>query len=313
MTTGLEVVYTDGGDEAFDLRGRLIQYCLIIGFGVPTLCFVAVLLGATRETFPHDQVAVLGVLFSIYAPILAFVNNKGERRTLERQLVEFAFLVFFTNVGYQFFWEMPWFILKESIYATGVTEADKWFWPWWAYGVADTRYLKPNELSISISGMDASVAMLEVFIVIMYFRGYRILAAWFALLMGTAMGWGQYYFYMGEIYFEFRNVEDGWFGFWIKYMVMNIPWLIFPFVAGAGFIWHLVGHYKRVAVREFKADELQYSETNFYDASHMFDRSTEDYEPIGSPRDLAFIKKWIIFAFLSPLVFLAVDMWRFYT
>ena len=81
-------------------------------------------------------------------------------------------------------------------------------WPWWAYGVADTRYLKLNELSISISGMDASVALLEAFIVVMYFKGYRIMATWFALLMGSWMGWGQYYFYMGEIYLEFATVSS---------------------------------------------------------------------------------------------------------
>lgn len=298
--------------DAIDVRGRLISFCLIVGLGVPALCWLAVLMGATRELFPHDQVAVCGVLLSIYAPILAFINNKGERRTLEKQLIEFAFLVFFTNVGYQLVWEMPWFILKETIYATGVTEADTWFWPWWAYGVADTRYLKPNELSISISGMDASVAILEGICVLLYFKGYRLLVAWFALLMGSCMGWGQYYFYMGEIYFNFQNVGDGWFGFWIKYMVMNIPWLIFPFVAGAGFIWHIVGHYKRIAIREHEKSKIDYTGKSFYQECNIFDRTDEEFEPISSVRNLVVIKRVVLLAFLSPLLFLAIDMIRFY-
>ena len=64
-----------------DRRGQLIALCMALGFGVPALCWLAVLLGATREDFMHDQVAVWGVMLSIYAPLLAFVDNPGERRT----------------------------------------------------------------------------------------------------------------------------------------------------------------------------------------------------------------------------------------
>ncbi len=298
--------------DAIDVRGHLINFCLIAGLGVPALCWVAVLFGATREIFPHDQVAVWGVLLSVYAPLLVFINNKGEKRSLERQLIEFGFLVFFTNVGYQFCWEFPWYILKERIWAAQITEVDKLFWPWWAYGVADTRYLKPNELAISISGMDASVALLEVFIVLMYFRGYRLMVSWFALLMGSCMGWGQYYFYMGEIYFNFRNIEDGQFGFWIKYMLLNLPWLIFPFIAGAGFIWHIAGHYKRIGIREQQQALLELKGESFYQECNIFDRSTEDFEPIESESNQRTIKRLVLLAFMSPLVVLALDIYLFY-
>ncbi len=294
--------------EVFDLRGRLIGFCLIAGLAVPGLCWLAVLLGATREVFPHDQVAVLGVLLSVYAPILVFVNNKGEKRTLEKQLIQFAFLAFFANTGYQFFWEMPWFILKEQIYAGAITEADIWFWPWWAYGVADTRYLKPNELSISISGMDGSVALLEVFCVFLYFRGYRLLVSWFALLLGSCMGWGQYYFYMGEIYFDFVNIEDGAFGLWVKYVILNIPWLIFPFISGAGFIWHIANHYKSIGVREHLNKQQNQAGKDFHEECNIFLQSDENCEPIGTGKD-KLIKRIVYFAFSTPLIFLAIDIY----
>ncbi|OUR97585.1 hypothetical protein A9Q81_12995 [Gammaproteobacteria bacterium 42_54_T18] len=303
----------DYGLPENEFRQRLIRFCIIVGFSVPALCWLAVLLGVTREVFPHDQVAVLGVLFSVYAPILVFINNKGEKRPLEKQLVEFAFLFFFTNVGYQFFWEMPWFMLKETIYGSNITEADKWFWPWWAYGVADTRYLKPNELSISISGMDASVAMLEVFIVAMYYKGYRLMASWFALIMGSCMGWGQYYFYMGEIYFEFVNLEDGWFGFWFKYIILNIPWLIFPFIAGAGFIWHIASHYKKIAVDEYLSKAQSHESGNqFYDRCNILIKTNDNFETIESDKNQALVKRLIFLAFVSPLIFIATDIYLHY-
>ena len=174
----------------------------------------------------------------------------------------------------------------------------------------------PNEMSISISGMDASVALLEVFIVVMYFRGYRILAAWFALIMGSCMGWGQYYFYMGEIYFGFANIEDGWFGFWIKYMLMNLAWLVFPFIAGAGFIWNLATHYKHLGVQEYLRsgnDAFGNDNADFYRGTNMLQRSGDAFDYVGDSVDLRVLKRIVYCAFASPLLFLAVDMWRFFT
>lgn len=40
--------------------------------------------------FAHGQVALTGVLFSAYASLLAFINNKGENRSLEQQLFQVA-------------------------------------------------------------------------------------------------------------------------------------------------------------------------------------------------------------------------------
>jgi hypothetical protein len=128
------------------------------------------------------------------------------------------------------------------------------------------------------------------------------------------MGWGQYYFYMGEIYFNFRNIGDGWFGFWFwfKYMVLNIPWLIFPFIAGAGFIWHIARHYKTIGVREQLTKMKNNLGNDFHTECNIFDQTNEQCEPL--PKDnLVVIKRVVYFAFITPLIFLAIDMFRFYT
>ena len=53
------------------------------------------------------------------------------------------------------------------------------------------------------------------------------------------MGWGQYYFYISEVYNHFAAIEDGWFGLWIKYLFMGAAWLFYPMIAGVGIIWFI--------------------------------------------------------------------------
>jgi hypothetical protein len=44
------------------------------------------------------------------------IDNISEckQRIRKKQPGELVFLVFFTNVGYQFFWETPWFVFKPG-------------------------------------------------------------------------------------------------------------------------------------------------------------------------------------------------------
>ncbi len=295
---------------AFDRRGFLIKLFFGVGLGIPALCWVSVLLGATRETYPHDYVAVSGVLFSVYAPLLAFLNNKGERRTMYQKLVQFAWLWFFANTGYQVMWELPWVILKPTLMYGGVTETAKWLWPWWAYGVADTRYLMHHDLSLSISVMDGSIALLEVFTCYLYLKGYRIKAAWLAMILCACLSWGQFYFYVGEFYNGFANIEDGWFGLWMKYGLLNIPWCVYPFATTLGFIWFLAVSYKKKGVEEYLANNQQLPEfeQSFIGESNMCMTVDNDGNETVPPANDAAIRKWMAIMLATPFIFLIVDL-----
>ncbi len=296
--------------EAFKLRETLIKIFFVFGLGIPALCWVAVLFGATREVFPHDYVAVSGVLLSVYAPLLAFVNNKGEKRSFYDQILQFAWLWFFANAGYQFIWEMPWVLLKEVLMYGNVTEADKWLWPWWAYGVADTRYLMHHDLTLSISVMDGSIAFLEVFAVYLYFKGYRIKAAWLALILGACLSWGQFYFYTGEIYNGFKHIEDGWFGLWMKYGLLNIPWCIYVFVTSLAFMWFLAVSYKKKGVEEYLANSRQLPEfqRSFLQETNMCMTVDDLGNEVPPPANDAKIRRWMAFMLATPFIFLILDI-----
>lgn len=299
--------------EVTDNRSQLIRFCMIVGLAGPALCWLSVLLGATLEDYPHDKVAVMAVLLSIYAPLLVFLNNKGEKRSLYKQLVQFAWLWFFANTGYQLAWELPWFLLKDTLMSGTITDADIWFWPWWSYGVADTRYLQFHDLTLSISAMDGSVALLEVFTIYLFFKGYRIHAAWLALILGACMSWGQFFFYIGEIYGQFSNIEDGWFGLWIKYGVMNIPWCIFPFFSSAGFIWFLAIAYKKRGVEEYLEKRELTFEESFMKDSEMHMTVNDDCERTEPPVNDMQIRRWTKIMLCTPFIFLLLDIIYWYS
>lgn len=300
------------GTEQIDRRTAIIATCFSMGLGVPALCWLAALAGVSHDVIPLDKVATIAVIFSIYAPLLVFYDNVGERRTLDQQLIHFAWLWFFSNTGYQLFWEMPWFLMKDTLTAGGITQHDVWFWPWWAYGVADTRYLSHNDLSLTISAMDGSVALLEVIGIFLYFKGYRLLVSWIALVLGVCMGWGQYFFYIGEIYGGFSNIHDGWFGLLIKYGVMNLPWLIFPIVATIGFIWHIATIYKKRGVEQYLAKQkLRFGES-FIEESDILMTTDAAGNAVPPRANQRMINRLILFAFSWPFIFLAIDIFRFY-
>lgn len=290
-----------------DRRGALIAFCFIAGLAAPTLGWGLALMGFTRADFPIDYAAVVMVCLCIYAPVLVFLNNPGERRSRFEQLTHFAWLWFFANAGFQLAWELPWFLLKETLMYGNITEADTWFWPWWAYGVADTRYLSHHDLTLGISAMDGSVALLEAFAVYLFFRGYRVKAAWLGLIFGACMSWGQFFFYIGEIYNGFAHIEDGWFGFWMKYGVMNLPWCVFPFAATVGFMWFLAVTYKKRGVEEYLAGRQIGLDTPFVAQSELYLTVGPEGDPIAPPANDRQLRRLSALMFASPFVVLGVD------
>lgn len=297
-----------------DIRFRAIAFCFVVGLGTPALCWGLALLGYQSADLRLDRVATLAVCLSVYAPALAFLNNPGERRALNVQLFHFGWLFFCANVGYQVFWEMPWFILKDWTTSGTITDADTLFWPWWAYGVADTRYLNKSDIPLAISAMDGSVALLEVVLVVLFYKGYRLFVSWMALILGACMCWGQYYFYITEVYSNFAMIQDGWFGLYIKYIGMGLAWLFYPMIAGVGMIWYIATVYKKRAIADYVKAQQQTPTFGKSFASESNILMTTDLagDEIPETSNHGKIRKLVIFALAWPFLFLLVDITLYY-
>ena len=314
-------------------RRRALAACIGCGLGTPAWCWLLVLCGIKNDEYHLDKIATFGVCFAVYSPITAFINNPDEqnKRPLREKLALFGFYWFAANAGFQFIWELPWFILKKRLWK-GVNQDDIWLWPWFAYGMCDHRYLTHNDLSLAISAMDASIAIGEVLSVYLAIKQYDFLSYWISIVLVSCQSWGQFYFYVGEIYNNFSNMQDTVFGNWMKYGVMNIPWVIFPFLGNAGFIWSLAVMYKQKGVEEYlqanqgtvgkrAAQSFSADTSMFMQVFESCEGDSEDrsnykkqfdfHEPAQSSRSLAVYISWFILVF--PWIFLLADSLIFYS
>ena len=105
---------------------------------------------------------------------------------------------------------------------------DRWLWPWWCYGNADTRYLTSNATIAGVEFCAGFAGPFELLGCWLFMRGRRIAANWWALLLGVGLTWGTFIFFVSEIHLGFVNIRDGAFGFWVKWFGLNLPWALSP-------------------------------------------------------------------------------------
>ncbi len=213
----------------------------------------------------------------------------------------------FTNL----LWEAPWFILKEHFFTGEIGAGDLWAYPWWAYGVADTRYLTQNDLIVAVTSMDAAAALMELCVIFLCLKGYRAFACVMGSLIATCMLWGQYYFFVSEIYNNFRSVGDGQFGFFIKFWGLSLWWLFIPAFAVMGFMWEFAVIQQKKGIEKYiskKTDDIgqKFSDTGF------LVQTDENGNELPDQQDTALAKKMIALAFILPLMLLAVDMYFYF-
>lgn len=237
-------------------RDTLIAASFGIGLFAAGASWAIALSGVSNDSFPGDKIATIGACIAIYTPLLVFLNPAGSApRPLKVQLAHLARIWFFANCFFQCIWELPWFIMRHRFQSGHVGEKDVWLWPWWAYGVADTRYLSnSSDIPLAISAVDAAISLVEAALVYLYLRkGFTVLFAWVSIPLQCCLGWGQLYFYV-EIFHGFRSIQDGWFGLYVKYILMGLPWLFFPFLAAAGYMWYLAEHYQALGASRARQD-----------------------------------------------------------
>jgi hypothetical protein len=193
---------------------------------------------------PADKYVSACLFVGYWMALFAFVDNPGESRTLTQKWHEFLMVWLITSGCAQVMWEIPVVYMKiPFLYDLGSElQRDEWmFWPWWLYAVADTRYMRPHD------GQLAHEMMLS------HFGFFELLAAYWlskgihykkALGIAVLANWGAFYgntsvIYISEILGDFRYIEDGPLGFWLKFVGLNLQWSTVSPAAAMGAIWLL--------------------------------------------------------------------------
>lgn len=235
------------GLGATGIRKYIYQLSLLLTIVFAGGAYMLVALGVIPGT-PIDIYSswiILGVLF---VPFMALVDSAGERRSRVEKWSEFGFVWLLVSGIAQTFWELPWFILDLTGVVRHINVHDKLLWVWWVYGGADTRYLTSNPTIAGCEFMAGFSGPFELLAWYKYTRGRtlqeRISACWMALIIGVGLTYMTGVFFVAEWHVGWVNIQQGALGFWLKFVGLNVPWIIAPAIAIPAALYELAHSYR---------------------------------------------------------------------
>ena len=206
-----------------------------------------VLAGWLRPAPAANVVAAL-LIPLLLTPLAALWDNPGETRTRTQRLAEFAYCWVLVSGVTQTAFELPWFVLDLTGTIHGAGPNDHWLWMWWAYGGADTRYLTSNPTIAGIELCAGFAGPLELLACWWFKRDRRIAANWLSLLVGVGLTWGTIIFFVAEVHVGFADLRQGAYGLWVKWLGLNLPWMVAPCLFIPGSILDLQALYEHRAL-----------------------------------------------------------------
>ena len=184
---------------------------------------------------PTDLVCAWTMLFILFVPFIALRDNPGEKRSRLEKWSEFGFCWLLVSGIAQTFWELPWFMLDLAGIVQNITEEDTWLWVWWVYGGADTRYLTSNPTIAGLEFMACFSGPLELYAWYLYAYGKTLrqkeIACWMALIIGVGLTYQTGVFFIAEWHVGWQHIQQGATGFWLKFVGLNVPWIVAPLIA----------------------------------------------------------------------------------
>ncbi|WP_101757214.1 hypothetical protein [Oceanicoccus sp. KOV_DT_Chl] len=230
--------------QGVNIRRRAYIASGIMIPGAFCIAWSLILLGIINP-MPADKYVSISLFIGYWAALFAFVDNKGEQRTWTAKWHEFLVVWLITSGGAQLGWELPAVYMKTAyLYPLGaeLKPDELLLWPWWLYSVADTRYMRPHEAQLAHEALLAHSGFFEILAAYWLSKGRHYKTA---LGMAILANWGAFYgntsvIYLGEILVDFRNLADGSWGFWLKWVGLNLQWSVLSPAAAIGGIWLLV-------------------------------------------------------------------------
>jgi hypothetical protein len=193
--------------------------------------------------YTGSYVMVVGVVLGFFLILAGPWAGTGDRHDGSRRARLTDMLVLWTicSTAAQLGWELP-FALMSS-WLVGVTEHDTWAWLWWAYGVADTRYLIADPFVVVMEGFTSMVGgPLEIWTLLLVSRGQLRKAALVGLCVAATQWYGTVLYFGIELYEGLAHINTAnFFDFWLKFLILNALWLVMPLVQVGAAIAVLTG------------------------------------------------------------------------
>lgn len=135
-------------------------------------------------------------------------------------------------------WDLSWAILHEWV--AGATAEDKHLWYWWAYAVADTRFLRSDSLMIILEYWSGVLGVADGIALYCFCKGRVQRAFAISSVVGLLQFYGCTVFFGTEWMAGFANITPDFYSY-LKFFGLNGLWLCMPLLASVC-CWKLVRH-----------------------------------------------------------------------
>lgn len=249
------------GEPAWGLRKKAYVFAALFTAIGGLACIILVGLKLIAPS-PLDVLFSWAMFFILWLPFVALIDNPGEQRSRVERWSEFGFVWLLVSGIAQTFWELPWFFLDLTGIVHGANEATTWLWMWWAYGGADTRYITSNPTIAGLEFMAGFSGPIELLGWYLYVSSktinQKITACWIAMCIGVGLTYLTGCFFVAEWHVGWVNIAQGATGFWLKFVGLNLPWIIAPIFSLPGAVYEL-GHWYRVQGYEAALNKVEAS------------------------------------------------------
>lgn len=148
-------------------------------------------------------------------------------RRIQTVCLAFMFASYITHLS----WELGWLFLHENI---AQAKNELWAYTWWAYiDGGDLRYYQPETNFIMmevLSVINGSIGLTGLWLLFRSrFQDFRgTLLCMSTAVTHTVLTW---YYYGTEFMGGLESVNvDSFFDLWVKFILLNGPWLVFPWL-----------------------------------------------------------------------------------
>jgi len=211
---------------------------------------------------PTDNYCGLTAFLCLWLPVWAFIDNVGETRTHIQKWEEFVFMWLLTSGLCQVGWELPFVILKvehlQPISSTKHLEpSELWAWPFWMYASGDTRYMRQHSASHATETMLAISGFFELGAVWLLHNRIKYKTA---MIIAALSHWGFFWantsvIYIAEIYDNYASIDDGAWGYWVKWAGLNLQWSVLSPICTFAALWLLCGRVREEARLEMSSKD----------------------------------------------------------
>ncbi len=173
-------------------------------------------------------VAIWGLFVTPWLPLKS-LQNIGKMGRLELCVTAWFWVCFMSAVG----WELPWILMTDKIRAA---KDEMWAYPWWAYiDGGDFRYKRFDCTVGSIETLNVASGLMGLSALLVWLRSRRtsVTAKLLLMLSSAASFFLTMVYYLGQTCAGFVDVGHDFFDLYIRFILLNSPWVVMPVVVWA--------------------------------------------------------------------------------